>query len=213
MVKTSTTGLDRRRLAGRRQPTDGREARTGAKRRTAARPAGPFSLAMLLLALTGCASALPPQRPEVDFAERGGVDQAQRQVGLQVLTIPEGQRVMLIKGPDDVERVCSPRESDQGLSVSEGLSLSLPGAGGSVGVGETMGDQAVALGHPAAVVQLARELLFRACELSLNLDADPATTREIYERFLAVLETVGPSLTARVEEDEDDADDSSDDGD
>lgn len=158
----------------------------------------------------GCTGMMPPQQPEVDFAEHGGIDQANREIGLQVLTIPEGQRVMLIKSPDDVERVCSPRESDQGLSFSEGLSLSLPGGADSVGVGESMGDQAVALGHPKAVVQLARELLFRACELSLNLNADAAETREIYERFLATLEAVAPAL--RVDEgEEDDYDDDEDD--
>ena len=167
-----------------------------------------LSAAAVLSVLTGCASALPPQRSELEFAERGGVDEQHREVGLQVLTVPEGQRVMLNKSPDDVERVCSPRESDEGLSVSEGLSVTLPGGGESIG--ESVGDQAVALGPPAAVVQLARELLYRACELSLNLDADAATTREIYERFLSVLENVGPFLGAETsaaaadEEDEDD---------
>lgn len=161
------------------------------------------------LALNGCASALPPQRTEVEFAERGGVDEQHREVGLQVLTVPEGQRVMLIKSPDDVERVCSPRESDQGLSVSEGLNVTLPGGGESIG--GSVGDQAVAIGPPAAVVQLARELLYRACELSLNLDADAATTREIYERFLSVLERVGPFLGSETATDDDENDDEDDD--
>jgi hypothetical protein len=161
------------------------------------------------LVLGGCTGMLPPERPEVDFAEHGGIDQANREIGLQVLTIPEGQRVMLIKSPEDVERVCSPRESDQGLSFSEGMSLAVPSGAGSVGVGETLGDQAVALGHPTAIVQVARELLFRACELSLNLNADAAETREIYERFLATLEAIAPALVpaAEAEDDEDDEDD------
>ena len=159
-----------------------------------------------VLSLGACTGMLPPERPEVDFAEHSGIDQANREIGLQVLTIPEGQRVMLIKSPGDVERVCSPRESDEGMSVSEGLSLSVPTGAGSAGVGESVGDQAVALGHPTAIVQLARELLFRACELSLNLNADAAETREIYERFLATLEAIAPALVpaAEAEDDEDD---------
>lgn len=165
-------------------------------------------LAALFVALAGCASVVPPQQTEVTYAERGGIDEQHRQVGLQILTVPEGERVMLIKSPDDVERVCSPRESDEGLSVSEGLSLSLP-SGGSVG--EQVGDEAVALGQPTAIVQLARELLYRACELSLNLDADAATTREIYERFLSTLEVVAPAT--RDVADEDDDDDDEEDGD
>ena len=164
-----------------------------------------------LLALAGCTAALPPERTEVEFAERAGVDQAGREVGLQVVTVPEGQRVMLIKSPDDVERVCSPRESDEGLSFSEGLDLDLTGAGEGIGVGESVGERAVALAHPTALVLLARELLFRACELSLNLDASPEETRAIYERFLATLETIAPTLPA--EEADDDYDEEEDDDD
>lgn len=170
-----------------------------------------FSLAGLavgaLFALGGCSSMLPPERTETDFAERGGIDQAGRQVGLQVLTVPEGQRVMLIKSPEDVERVCSPRESDEGMSVSEGLSLDLAGAGEGVGMGESVGERAVPLSHPTALVLLARELLFRACELSLNLDASPEETRAIYERFLATLEAVAPTLPVESEDDEDEDED------
>lgn len=156
------------------------------------------------LALAGCAGTLPPQNTQEVFSERDGLRAGGGAVGLEVLTVPEGQRVMLIKSPDDVERVCSPRESDQGMSVREGLELSLPGATGGA-IGEEAGTQAVALSHPTAVVQLARELLFRACELSLNLDADPAETRAIYERFLVALESVAGSLVTveDVEEDDD----------
>lgn len=151
-----------------------------------------------VVCLGGCASVLPPQTTQTTFTESDGVDSASRKVGLEVLTVPEGQRVMLVKSPEDRERVCSPRESDQGLSFSEGLSLGLPGVGGSGGgsIGGAVGDHAVALGSPTAVVQMARELLFRACELSLNLDADAAATREIYERFLLTLERIAPVLPA-----------------
>lgn len=160
------------------------------------------------LALAGCAGTLPPQSTQEIFAERGGVRGDGAAVGLEVLTVPEGQRVMLIKSPDDVERVCAPRESDQGFSVSEGLQLSLPGAAGGA-IGEEAGAKAVPLAHPTAIVLLARELLFRACELSLNLDADAAETRAIYERFLATVESLAASLAAgeREEDEEDEEDD------
>lgn len=166
-----------------------------------------------LLALAGCSAALPPQRTEVAFSERSGIDQAGRQIGLQVLTVPEGQRVMLIKGPDDVERVCSPRESDEGRSFSEGVDLHLAGAGEGLGVGENVGERAVALAHPTALVLLARELLFRACELSLNLDADAEETRAIYDRFLGTLEAIAPTLPAEDGDDDNDDEDDEDDDD
>lgn len=161
-------------------------------------------IALLALAplLVSCASTLPPQRTEPAFEESGGLRRVSDQVGLEVLTVPEGQRIMLVKSPDDIERVCAPRESDMGMSVSEGLQLSLPGAHGAQ-IGEQAGDQAVALGHPTALVQLARELLFRACELSLNLNADAVETRAIYERFLATLETIAPAVQPRPTEDDD----------
>jgi hypothetical protein len=167
-----------------------------------ARAPRPLLALLATLSVAACAGVLPPQTGEEIFAERDGL-RAGGAVGLEVLTVPEGQRVMLIKSPDDVEKVCSPRESDQGTSVREGLQLALPGAGGGA-IGEDAGTEAVALSQPTAVVQLARELLFRACELSLNLDADPAETRAIYERFLATLESVAGSLVTIEEDDEDD---------
>jgi hypothetical protein len=151
----------------------------------------------------GCGTLLPPQRTAEAFAEREGVRSDGGKLGLEVLTVPEGQRVMLIKSPDDVERVCAPRESDEGVSVSEGLNLSLPGAG-AAGIGEQAGVQAVSLGRPGPIVQLARELLFRACELSLNLDADATETRAIYERFLSTLESIAPSLAPAQQSSDDD---------
>ena len=163
--------------------------------------------AAAMMPLAGCAGTLPPQTAQEVFAERGGVRADGAAVGLEVITVPEGQRVMLIKSPDDVERVCSPRESDEGFSVSEGLQLSLPGTEGGA-IGEQAGAQAVPLAHPTTIVLLARELLFRACELSLNLDADAAETRAIYERFLVTVESVAKSLSAReVEEEEEEEDD------
>jgi hypothetical protein len=114
-----------------------------------------------------------------------------RHLGLEVLTIPEGQRVMLVKGPDDTERVCAPRESDEGMGYSEGLSIALPG---DERIGGDVADQPIALAHPTGIVQLAREMLFRACELSLNVNADPAETLRIYDRFLDVLQAISPAL-------------------
>jgi hypothetical protein len=187
-------------LKGLRQEDDAMSGRL-------AGPLGAGLLLALLVPAAGCAS-LAPERTEEVLEEDGGMALGARRIGLDVLTIPEGQRVMLVKSPEDQERVCSPRESDEGVSVSEGVQLSVPGAGGGVGIGETMGDQAVSLGSPSAVVQLARELLFRACELSLNLNADPAETRDIYERFLTALETIAPSLppTPPADNDDDDGD-------
>lgn len=142
--------------------------------------------------LWGCAGMLPPQQTEVVFGESGGLTTGGQKIGLEALSVPEGQRIMLIKSPDDVERVCAPRESDEGHSVSQGLNLSVPGSG--LKIGENVGDQAVPLGKPSTAVQLARELLFRACELSLNLNADHQETRDIYERFLTALETIVSNL-------------------
>jgi hypothetical protein len=73
-------------------------------------------------------------------------------------------------------------------------------------MGESVGERAVPLSHPTALVLLARELLFRACELSLNLDADAEETRDIYERFLATLEAIAPTLPVESDEGSDDED-------
>jgi hypothetical protein len=157
-------------------------------------------------AIGGCATSLPSFEPKEIYEDAG-----RRQPGLLVTQVPEGQRVMLIKTPGDVEKVCSPRESDEGLGVSKGFDVSVPTGAGSVGFGEDVGDQAVALAHPTAIVLLARELLYRACELSLNLNADSEQTLAIYERFLRSLESIAPATQTLDEEGDDDDDDDDDD--
>jgi hypothetical protein len=44
-------------------------------------------------------------------------------------------------------------------------------------------------------VLISRELMYRACELSLNINADTALTLQIYERFLRSLEEIAKHQT------------------
>ncbi|MCG8455670.1 MAG: hypothetical protein MI919_05265 [Holophagales bacterium] len=152
----------------------------------------------LAILSVGCASSQPTLEPQQIYRDAPG-----KSSGLIVETIAEGERVMLIKSPDDLERVCSPRESDEGLSFSQGFDVSVPTAAGAVGLGEQSGDDAIALGNPSDLVQLARELLFRACELTLNLDADAEQTVAIYDHFLASFERIATSLQPAAESEDD----------
>ena len=163
-----------------------------------------FAMLAVLIAAAlsvGCASTLPTLESQ-EIYRQTPVEQS----GLIVKTVAEGERVMLIKSPDDLEKVCSPRESDEGLSFSKGWNVSIPTEIGTVGAGDEIGDGAVALGEPSDLVQLAREMIFRACELTLNLDADAEQTVVIYDRFLSAFERIAASFSQSSAEGDDDKD-------
>ena len=75
-----------------------------------------------------------------------------------------------------------------------GIRLALP-LGAQKSIGEDVSRGAMSLGGRNPGVLIAHELLYRACELSLNLNADSALTLKIYERFLQSLELVVKAQT------------------
>lgn len=63
------------------------------------------------------------------------------------------------------------------------------------GIGEGSFHGGEGLGGRSADVLLARELLYRACELATNLRADQELTLKIYDRFLTTLESISKYQT------------------
>jgi hypothetical protein len=74
------------------------------------------------------------------------------------------------------------------MSVSAGLT-------NSEGVSHSSTREAIDLGGRSADVLLARELLYRACELAANVNADRELTLKIYDQFLTVLQSISQYQT------------------
>lgn len=138
--------------------------------------------------LSGCGvGSLFDSQPAAQVFDRDGVD---------VVSEPTDRRATFFKDIKSTERFCRTPGPDYAVTASEGVSLGigLP-TGGAKQVGEDAGQGALSLGGRNPEVLLAREMLYRACELSLNINADGPTTQKIYARFLKAIEAVSSSQT------------------
>jgi len=128
---------------------------------------------LVLAALAGCgsmSSMLSPDRSSL--YDRDGVD--------LVLDHTTGFAT-IFKEANSTERSCRSVGPDFVTGQGDSISISAVGGGGVSG-GKSF-DAAVAGGRSPGLLAL-REILYRACELSLNLNADKQLSMEIYKHFL-----------------------------
>lgn len=146
-----------------------------------------LALASTVLFLSGCAGpqSLLYTAPPTEVIDRQGVD---------ALSQPAGRRTTYFKDHGSIERFCRDTSPDFAITASEGISLGVGPVGRGVANDESRG--AMGLGGRNPEVLVARELLYRACELSLNINADPKLTLHIYERFLKTIERLAHTQTA-----------------
>jgi hypothetical protein len=146
-----------------------------------------LALVMVLLGTSGCGSLLNGKYTGQLF-DRAGID---------VVLSPSDYQEIIIKDAGSKERSCLAPGPDVSVSGSAGLNL---GIGAPAAPKETIGADvsrgALGLGGRNPEVLIARELMFRACELSLNLNADEATTLRIYTRFIEAIEKISQYQTA-----------------
>lgn len=144
---------------------------------------GSIGALALCVGLEGCVAG---QRAKPVVIERDGVTSISTSAELQTA---------YVKNRMHSERFCAGPGTDAVSTAVSGLSLGVTGAGTGEEVGESSKRGAMALGGRNPEVLLARELLYRACELSMNLNADQALTMQIYERFLQAITTMASSQT------------------
>lgn len=97
-------------------------------------------------------------------------------------------------------RFCLQPSPDVALSLSDGLTLN---SAISDGIGLTESADAVSLDGRGDSTLITRELMYRACELSVNSNLNPQDSREVYRNFLnAVIQ-----ITANVHSSESDYED------
>ena len=131
--------------------------------------------------MAGCASKIPETR----IIERNGIT---------AFVSTDDHKVAYIKSHGNLDRVCASWESDAVATDETGISFGLSSATGqSENIGEVSGRGELGLGGRSPVVLMSREFLYRACELSNNLNSSPQTTIEIYKMFLKSLENIASS--------------------
>ena len=104
--------------------------------------------------------------------------------GLDIVIEDGSKKATVIKDLGSTERYC--RTPNPDFAAVKGGSFALPtGIGTSVGASESSAIDS--LGGRSPAVLITRELMYRACELSLNLNADADLTRAIYTQFLSII--------------------------
>lgn len=127
--------------------------------------------------LSGCASPLT--------APGSSVQQLRESNGLKITLILASDRENYFKSRHSVERMCRSPDPDFNMGQNDQMSL---GVGvENLAIGDTQKE--LSLGGRTENVLIVRELMYRACELVMNLNTDAKTSIEIYEHFLNLLKT------------------------
>lgn len=113
--------------------------------------------------------------------------------GIDALVLTDDYKVTYIKKHGDLDRMCATPETDTVPTGESGLSFGSSVLGKSDVTGLKSGTGELSLGGRSPLVLITRELMFRACEMTNNLNCDEKTTREVYKMFLDTLEKL--SLT------------------
>ena len=133
---------------------------------------------VIFVIFTGCANQTQLNSIEI---KRNGIDM----VGMEDRT-----KVTYLKTHGTLERFCASRETDSVKTSEQGISLGFNPLANSKNLGEESGTGAVGLGGRSPSVLISRELMFRACELSMNLNTDTNQTIEIYKLFLNAISKI-----------------------
>ena len=131
-----------------------------------------FLSILFTIGLVGCSSKAELAVKEV---KRFGVD---------AIVMDNSAKVTYIKEHNHVDRFCASRESDVEATSSQGLMLGLSSVGQGEDIGENSTNGALSLGGRSPAVLITRELMYRACELTMNLNTDTKTSIEVYKMFL-----------------------------
>lgn len=137
--------------------------------------------------ISGCSLMSTPGSDVETLYERNGTD---------IILIPASYREAYFTKPASGERHCRAPDPDFTVQSSEGVSLSdalASTASESVSLGG--GQAAMSLGGRSPDLLITRELMYRACELASNINADEDTTIKIYTQFLKTIENISQSQT------------------
>lgn len=139
---------------------------------------------LALGALSGCATSPAGSRQSEILIDRAGVD---------IIAADSTRQLTYLKERSTTERFCRGPGADSMNTASDGVSFQLPIQGSTVGLGEQKTLGSVDLGGRNPAVLIARELMYRACELASNTNADAATERQIYLQFLQAVLSISKS--------------------
>lgn len=131
--------------------------------------------ALALLVASGCAAN--PFEDRIDVASAGGLD---------VITYNSELDVAVQRANGAEGRYCLSPGTDAVPIQSGALALS----DRQIGASGAAGDGAATLGGRSPAVLIAREVMYRTCEFSLNNDMTPAQALSLYQQALSTVQAI-----------------------
>jgi hypothetical protein len=130
-----------------------------------------IALLLSLFANIGCQSLQGPENTK------------SRSQGVTIVHSTGTEQFSYVKQNESLSRFCTETDTDVQGTASSGLSISAAGDS----IGDTSSTGATTLGGRDPTVLITRELMFRACELMLNTNAEAPEAVKIYAGTLAAL--------------------------
>ena len=123
----------------------------------------------------------------------GSGAQSIKRDGVNAIIIDNNSKVTYIKQHKNIDRYCASRESDSSAVSMQNLSLGVSQGVSSEAVGGSSGNGSLSLGGRSPVVLITRELMYRVCELSMNLNTDEKTTIKLYKETIDAIIAISKS--------------------
>lgn len=135
--------------------------------------------ALIAITITGC-SSLSTNKPTVTDNFNG----------IHIYSTASNMQSSFLKDKGSGEHFCDSRASDVADTQSEGFGISAAFADQNEGFSETSSRGALALGGRTPAVLITREVMYRTCEIIMNLDLDKETALDLYMKTLEVVTVV-----------------------
>ena len=147
-------------------------------------PHVPSKLIYALVAVAGIVIVGTVAASTVLSAESAGLVNVEVTEGnTNLVEVPAGRQIVLVQRHGKAERLCAGRGPDLGMNMSEGVSLGSDGK--TLGENDTI--TATDLGGRTERVLLAREILYRACEIGMNHNTSLEESRTLYQEALQAI--------------------------
>lgn len=136
-----------------------------------------LALAITTMILSGCAT----KNVAPSLIERNGID---------IISNTSDTQMTFIKQHGNLERYCAARESDVADTSSSGISFGAGTIGDTANISDGSSQGALSLGGRDPAVLIVRELMYRACELTMNLNTNKDDTIDIYMKFMSIMKEI-----------------------
>jgi hypothetical protein len=144
-----------------------------------------FSSVLMLASLSAC-TTIPDHT----------TDKSMTSIGSETfITWPADQSHIYISMADGKQQSCRSPQPDFATNTSVGGSLSLGLASGTDAISDNDTNTSTSLGGISPAVLIVREVLFRNCELTMNMTASSEKAEELFFKSLEILKDIVATQT------------------